>query len=142
MRGSRPGFGYQSGTFCVTLDNQYNSQGWPITAALSFKPIYKATSTSYSFRCGSSSASFDCGAFFVLLYRSSSITSWGTGAALSFKPFSSFYCDNFYQTTTTHYVRRGGNCNDGFYCGFAYVFLGSSFSATVWHVGATLSFKL
>ena len=40
MRGSRPGFGYQSGTFCVTLDNQYNSQGWPINATLSFKPIY------------------------------------------------------------------------------------------------------
>jgi len=52
----------------------------------------------------------------------------------------SFYCDYFYQSSSTRYAIRGGHCDYGFGCGFAFVYLYVS-SNTYWGFGAALSFK-
>ena len=49
--------------------------------------VYKATSTTYSHRGGNSNVGFNCGFAYILLVNSSSLASWFTGAALSFKSY-------------------------------------------------------
>ena len=52
-----------------------------------------------------------------------------------------FYCDYFYQNSGTRYAFRGGRCNSGFYCGFAFISLDLLFYGAYWYIGAALSFK-
>ena len=66
---------------------------------------------------------------------------WALGAALSFKPFSSFYCDYFYQSSGTHYALRGSTLHYSYGCGIFDISLNIAFSATGWYRGAALLFK-
>ena len=100
----------------------------------------QSSDTHYSVRGGHSGNGFYCGFTFVHLIRGSGFASWGVGAALSFKPLL-FYCDYFYQNSGTRYAFRGGYCNIGFDCGFAFAGLSYSTAVANWNLGAALSFK-
>ena len=53
-----------------------------------------------------------------------------------------FYCDYFYQSSGTHYARRGDSSNSGFSSGAFYVNLNTAYNYNIWHFGANLSFKI
>ena len=92
-------------------------------------------------RGGYCSNGSQCGFAFVVIGSSFSIARWYVGAALSFKQFSSFYCDYFYQSANTKYSLRGGFSNRGSGCGVFCVHLSASLSSTGWDISAALSFK-
>jgi hypothetical protein len=151
IRGSNTNFGFATGNFSIALNGFYSTAHWGYGAALSFKPFssfycdyfYQTNGINYSIRGDHSNHGNFCGIFCLYIGSTYSLNTWSTGASLSFKPviLCVFYCDYFYQTATTHYAVRGGNCVNIFNCGFAYVGLYYSFSNTSWGIGTNLSFK-
>jgi len=76
-----------------------------------------------------------------LVFISSTALMLPSGTLVLVYHLNLYIYDYFYQSSGTHYVRRGGLCNNGFYCGFTFISLLYDFGSSYWNVGATLSFK-